>query len=71
MVLQNSQCKIIKAKKKCKSAPPGNRTRGARMGILHVTITPAALFDLCVEKLREDEKSLSAIVNRFPHKGLE
>jgi hypothetical protein len=41
------------------------------MGILHVTITPAALFDLLVEKLRESEKSLSAIVNRFLYKGLE
>ena len=27
-----------------KSAPPGNRTRVARMGILHDTTTPAALW---------------------------
>ena len=31
------------AKKRKISAPPGNRTRGVRMGILHVTTTLAAL----------------------------
>ena len=32
-----------------KNAPPGNRTRVARMGILHDTITPAAL-DVRIEE---------------------
>ena len=36
----NRQHENVKKKKEC--APPGNRTRVARMGILHDTTTPAA-----------------------------
>lgn len=35
-------------KSSCSGAPPGNRTRVARMGILHDTTTPAALLARCL-----------------------
>ena len=37
---------IRQRKEKINSAPPGNRTRVARMGILHDTTTPAVLTTL-------------------------